>query len=482
MMARPKKAPVAAQLQAALSIQRAAFRAEGEVQYATRIDRLDRCIAMLVDHAPYMVDALSADFGARSTHQSMMSEILTSLGSLKFVKKNLRRWMRPERRRPPGIMALTGAKAQVHYQPKGVVGIMTPWNLPVNMIFSPLADVIGAGNRTMIKPSELAPSTASLMADLFEQYFEVSEIAVFPGDATVGATFSQLPLDHLIFTGGTESGRQVLRNAASQLTPTTLELGGKSPVIISRSANLEAVALKILLGKTMNAGQACVSPDYVLVPDDRVEAFADHCRKAFKQLYPTLLNNPDYSSIINKHHRDRLQSYLEPLAGHCERIEVLNPADDTFSRQKHNKMPLQLVLRPELDSELMNNELFGPVLAVLGYQKIDEAIELINSRPRPLALYYFGSNHKEMRHVLASTHSGGVTINEVMMHVGCDDLPFGGIGASGMGNYRGRDGFRTFSHTRSVFYQGYVSIHKLFGMMPPYSDKVNNMLKQQLQR
>ena len=481
-MPRKNSSQVLAPLRAALTIQRAAFRAEGEVQYATRLDRLDRCIAMLVDHAPYMVDAMSKDFGARSTHQSMMSEIITSLSSLKFVKKNLRRWMRPERRRAPGIMALTGAKAQVHYQPKGVVGIMTPWNFPINMIFSPLADVIGAGNRAMIKPSELVPITASLMSDLFEQYFELSEITVCPGDATVGAAFSKLPLDHLIFTGGTETGCRVLRNAAPQLTPTTLELGGKSPVIVSRSANLEVVAEKILLGKTMNAGQACVSPDYVLVPDNRVEAFANHCQKIFKQLYPTLLDNPDYSSVINKHHFTRLQSYLAPLEGHCERIESLNPANDSFTDQPHNKMPLQLVLRPELDSELMNQELFGPVLAVLGYHTVEAAIALVNSRPRPLALYYFGSDRKEMRQVLASTHSGGATVNDVMMHAGCDDLPFGGIGASGMGNYRGRDGFRTFSHARSVFYQGRLSLHKLFGMMPPYSDKVINMLNQQIRR
>ena len=480
-MARKTKAEAEAALRAARAVQRAAFDAEGEVQYATRIDRLDRCIALLVDHAPSVLSALSADFGSRSTHQSMMSELIAPLGSLKFVKKHLRRWMRPERRRA-GLMAITGAKARVHYQPKGVVGIMAPWNFPVNMIFSPLADVLGAGNRAMIKPSEWAPATAALIKELFEQYFEASEIVVCLGDAGVGAAFSALPLDHLIFTGGTETGRRVLGNAASQLTPTTLELGGKSPVVIGRSADLAEAAEKILLGKTMNAGQACIAPDYVLVPEDRVDAFASHCRQAFKRLYPALLDNPDYSSVINRRHLKRVRSYLEGMDGHCERIDALNPADDAFDGQPHQKMPLHLVVRPEPDTAVMRNELFGPVLALIAYRELDEAIARINARPRPLALYYFGSDGDELRRMLASTHSGGVTVNDVMMHAGCDDLPFGGIGASGMGNYRGRDGFRTFSHARGVFYQGRFSLQKLFGMTPPYGNKAIDNIRSRIRR
>ena len=470
-----------AHLNDVLARQRAAFSAEGEVSLGTRHDRLDRCIAMLVDrHAP-IVEALNADFGSRSRHHSLMADVLASLNSLKFVKRHLKRWMKPERRAAGFPMGLLGARASVHYQPKGVVGIMTPWNFPVNMIFSPLADVIGAGNRAMIKPSERNPVVSALMAELFSEYFEPTEVAVCLGGPEVGATFAGLPFDHLTFTGGTETGRKVLAAAAPNLTPVILELGGKSPVIVGDSADIPQAVERILAGKLMNAGQACVAPDYAFVPRTRLDHFISCCRKTAKTFLPTVQGNPDCTSMIDRRHYQRLWDWLEEAKQDpaC-RIEVCRPDDEPDGSEDSHKMALHLVVHPRADSALMRHEIFGPALAIRVYDDIQEVIDHVNAGPRPLALYYFGRDADEERRVLLATRSGGVTVNDVMMHVGCDDLPFGGIGDSGIGHYRGRDGFRAFSHARAVYRQGAVSLTKLFGMLPPYTDKAGSNLESQI--
>ncbi len=469
-------------LERLLQQQRTAFMKEGEVLYATRIDRLDRCIALLADHSDKLCKAMDQDFNGRSRHLSLMSEIITSLGSLKFAKKHIKKWMKPERRSAGIPMNLLGARASVHYQPKGVVGIMTPWNFPVNMVFSPLADVLAAGNRAMIKPSETNPATAALLAELMQNYFEETEIAVCCGGPETGAAFSTLPLDHLIFTGGTAIGRKVMQSAAANLTPVTLELGGKSPVIIGVSANMAEAAERIISGKSMNVGQACVSPDYVFVPEGHVEGFVRNCRETFIRMFPKITANPDYSSIINQHHYERLQSYVEDARQQGARIEDCTPGSEPAADDKQQKLPLQLVLEPAADALIMQNEIFGPLLVIRSYRSLEDALAFINARPRPLALYYFGRDREEEQKVLAHTRSGGVTINDVMMHVGCDDLPFGGIGASGLGNYRGKDGFRTFSHARAVFRQGFASPAKLFNMLPPYGEKTEKVLSGQIQK
>ena len=465
-----------------LDVQRRAFLAEGEVHYSTRIDRINRCIDMLVDHQHDWAQAVHDDYQGRPQRFSRMGEVLGSVGTLKFVKKNLKKWMKPERRRAPIPMNLLGASARIHYQPKGIVGIMTPWNFPINMVFSPLADALGAGNRVMIKPSEFTPATSKLTAELFERYFEESEIAVCLGGPEVGAAFSSLPLDHLIFTGATEVGRKVLQNSAANLTPTTLELGGKSPVIISESANIADAAEKIIMGKTFNSGQACVSPDYVFLPGGKIQGFVRNCRMVFESMYPRVVDNADMPPLVNQRHYERITQWVQDARDKGCQIEELNPAHETPNEAVSHRLPLYIALEPQEDTLVMTHELFGPVLALRSYTDIDEVIDFINARPRPLALYYFGKDKQEEREVLSRTRSGGVCINDVMLQTGCDDLPFGGIGDSGMGNYHGIEGFRTFSHARSVFRQGFASPAKLFGTLPPYGEKIDKMLDSQIKK
>ncbi len=473
---------LSATLQAQLQRQRDAFNAEGPVALETRLDRLDRCIALLVDNQKPICDAVNQDFGCRSRHVTLMTDIMTSVGSLKFVKSNLKKWMKPEKRRAPVPMNLFGARSVIHYQPKGVIGIMTPWNVPVNMIFSPLADVLGAGNRAMIKPSEFTPATAEVMQGLFERYFEPTEISVVTGGPEVGAAFSALPFDHIIFTGATSIGRLVMRAAAENLVPVTLELGGKSPVVVSDSIAIQESAEKIITGKAMNAGQLCISPDYCFVPASRLEAFITTCRETIEQLYPSIVDNPDYVAMINERHYDRIRSYLDDARDKGARIVELNPSGENWDDRGRHKIPLHLVIEPTEDMKCMQDEIFGPILNIKSYRRVDECIDYINHKPRPLALYYFGKDKAEQEKVLSNTISGGVSVNDIAMHFACDDMPFGGVGPSGMGNYHGFEGFKTFSHARSVFRQGAVNLAKLAGTLPPYGEKIEKILSGQIKK
>lgn len=471
-----------AELHNILDNQRNAFRAEGPVALATRIDRIDRCIALLVDNKEAICDAVNQDFGCRSKYVTLMTDIMNSVGSLKFVKKNLKKWMKPEKRTPFMPMNFLGAKAHVHYQPKGVVGIMTPWNVPVNMIFSPLADVLGAGNRAMIKPSEFTPHTAEIMHTLVGQYFEESEITVITGGPEVGAAFSSLPLDHLIFTGATSIGRLVMRAAAENMVPVTLELGGKSPVIIGEKSDIHVAAERIITGKAMNGGQLCISPDYCFVPQSRMEAFINHCKSVIAEQFPTVQDNPDYVACINERHYDRVKGYIDEATAKGERVIPLCPAGEEFSDRKTHKIALHLVVNPADDLACMQDEIFGALLNIKPYDELEDVIEFINARERPLALYYFGKDKAEQDRVINETISGGVAVNAIALHVATDDLPFGGVGKSGMGSYRGREGFRTFSHGRAVYREGFVDMAKLAGTLPPYGQKVANMLESQIKK
>lgn len=482
MSTQPSMTFVTEPLQQLLDLQRNAFVREGEVALETRIDRLNRCIAMLVDHQTEICEAVNEDFGCRSRHVTLMTDIFTSVGSLKFVKKNLKKWMKPEKRKAPVPMNLFGATAKIHYQPKGVVGIMTPWNVPVNMIFSPLADALGAGNRVMIKPSEFTPKTAEVMQKLFREYFEDSEVSIVTGGAEVGAAFSSLAFDHLIFTGATSIGKLVMKAAAEHLTPVTLELGGKSPVIVSDSGNLEEYAEKIIAGKAMNGGQLCISPDYCFVPASRLEAFITTCKNTIKTLFPTIADNPDFVSVINERHFDRVKGYIDEAKEAGTRVVELNPANEDWSNRERHKIPLHLIIEPSDELKCMQDEIFGPILNIKTYRTLDECLEFIAKRPRPLAMYYFGKDKIEREHVLANSIAGGVTVNDIAMHVACDDMPFGGVGNSGIGNYRGFEGFRTFSHAKSVFSQGFVNLAKLAGTLPPYGEKMDNMMAQQIKK
>jgi coniferyl-aldehyde dehydrogenase len=482
MNASLKESSASAALQAILDNQRRAFRAEGPVALATRIDRIDRCIALLVDNKEAICDAVNKDFGCRSPYVTLMTDVMNSLGSLKFVKKNLKKWMKPEKRSAFMPMNFLGAKAHVHYQPKGVVGIMTPWNVPVNMIFSPLADVLGAGNRAMIKPSEYTPHTADIMQHLFAQYFEQTEIAVVTGGPEIGAAFSALPLDHLIFTGATSIGRLVMRAAAQNMVPVTLELGGKSPVIVGEDCDIHQAAERIISGKAMNGGQLCVSPDYCFVPQSRLEAFIHRCKAVIAEQFPTVQGNPDFVACINERHYDRVKGYIEEASAKGARVIPLCPPGEAFSSRAEHKIALHLVVNPDDELACMQDEIFGALLNIKPYDTLQDVIDFINARERPLALYYFGRDKAEQDKVINETLSGGVAVNAIALHVACDDLPFGGTGHSGMGNYRGRDGFRTFSHARGVYREGFVDMAKLAGTMPPYGQKIANMLESQIKK
>lgn len=464
-----------------LAAQRAAWLAEGGPSAATRKDRLERAIGLLKTHGERLVEAMRADFGHRSVHQSMMTDIAGSIGPLRHAQQHLQGWMRPEKRKVgPFPLNLLGARARVEFQPLGVVGVISPWNFPVNLTFSPLAGILAAGNRCMIKPSEFTPATSAVMAEIFPTAFDVDEIAVITGGSATGAAFAALPFDHLLFTGATSVARHVMRAASEHLVPVTLELGGKSPVVIGRSADLAQTAGAIMAGKTMNAGQICLAPDYVLVPEERVDDFVAAASRAVTRMYPTLLDNPDYTSVINQRHYDRLQGYLAEARARGARVVEINPAAEDFRQQPHHKIPPTLVVDPDDDLAVMQDEIFGPILPVKGYRDVGKAIEFINDRPRPLGLYYFGRDGAEERTVLARTTSGGVTVNDVVMHVAQEDLPFGGVGPSGMGAYHGLDGFRTFSHARAVFTQSRINVAELAGLRPPFGEKMLKALRAQM--
>jgi coniferyl-aldehyde dehydrogenase len=463
-----------------LDAQKRAHIREGAPSIALRKDRINRCIALLVDHQKEIIEAVDADFGNRSKDMSLLTEVMGSIAPLKFSRDNFEKWMRADRRKVEFPFGLLGAKAEVRYQAKGTVGVVSPWNFPVSLTFSPLAGILAAGNRAMIKPSELTPETSALMARLFDLVFDEEEIAVITGGADVGQAFCGLPFDHIIFTGGTGIAKHVMRAAAENLVPLTLELGGKSPTIIGKGANFEQAVTRIIAGKTMNAGQICLAPDYVLAPADQKDAFVQAATAAVGKMFPTIKDNPDYTSIINQRHFERIKGYVEDAKAKGATVVEINPANEDFSQQEHRKIPPTLILDATDDMKVMQDEIFGPVLPVKTYKTVDEAIAYVNANERPLGLYYFGSDQAETEQVLASTTSGGVTLNDVIFHVGQEDLPFGGVGPSGMGSYHGRDGFYEFSHKKAIYAQTSNDITALF--RPPWGAQAKKMIEGRIKK
>jgi coniferyl-aldehyde dehydrogenase len=459
-----------------LAAQKAAFTEELPVSAAVRKDRLARAVAMMVDHGERFCDALSEDFGHRSREQSMVTDIVGSINALKYTAKAIDKWMKPERRKLMFPLGLLGAKGVVEYQPKGVVGIIAPWNFPVQLTMAPIAGAFGAGNRVMIKSSEFTPCVSALFEEVGPQYFDESEAAFFSGGPVEGQAFAKLAFDHMIFTGATGIGKHILHAAADNLTPVTLELGGKSPTIIGRSADLGQATERIALGKMLNAGQICLAPDYLMVPKEKEAEVVSGLQKSVSVLYPTLLENPDYTSVINARHRDRLRGYLDDAREKGGEVIEVNPANEDFASSNGNKMPLYLVRNPTDDMKVMQEEIFGPVLPIKTYEKVEEAIDYVNKNDRPLGLYYFGQDGGEERTVMDRTISGGVTINDVVFHVSMEELPFGGIGPSGMGSYHGHEGFKTFSHAKSIYHQPKINVSKLGGFMPPYGDATKKFI------
>ena len=459
-----------------LDRQKKAYLNDGVVSNEVRLDRLERAVNVIKKNEEKFVDAMSADFGHRSRHQSLFSDIALSISPLRHAQKNLKRWRKSEKRSAIFPLNLLGAKARIDYQPLGVVGLISPWNFPVNLTFAPLAGVLSAGNRVMIKPSEYTPETSNAMAKAISEEFDADEIAVVLGGPETGASFSGLPFDHLLFTGATSIAKHVLSAAAQNLVPVTLELGGKSPVIVSESANMDSAAGAIMAGKMMNAGQICLSPDYVFLPKNRVQEFVESSKKAVAKTFPTLINNPDYTSLINEKHFDRLNSYIDEAKQKGVEVVEINPANEDFRQQPHNKIPPTLIIDPPEELQVMQEEIFGPVMPIKSYDRIEETISYVNDRPRPLGLYYFGSNSKEESDVLNRTTSGGVTVNDVVMHYLQEDLPFGGIGPSGMGSYHGEDGFKRFSHAKAIYCQTKVGA-ALDALRPPYGDSFLKLAK-----
>ena len=469
------------QMQSILDRQRAAYLAEGIVTSETRIDRLERAVRVVKKHQEAFVQAMNEDFGHRSEHQSLFTDVASSIGPLRHAQQNLKRWQKKDKRKvTPGILALLGAKAWVEYQPLGVVGVISPWNFPVNLTFTPLAGVLSAGNRCMIKPSEYTPATSAAMAAGFAEEFDEEEIAVITGGPQTGADFSGLAFDHLLFTGATSVAKHVMRAASENLVPVTLELGGKSPVIISPKADMAPTTDALMAGKMMNAGQICLAPDYVFVPRDRMGEFVESSKRSVAKMYPTLLDNPDYTSVINARHFERINGYVDEARERGVEVVEINPADEDFRQQSAHKIAPTLLIDPPEDSAVMQEEIFGPVMPIKSYDSLDETLDYVNSHDRPLGLYYFGTDQEETQQVLNQTTSGGVTLNDVVMHVAQEDLPFGGVGHSGMGAYHGEDGFRTFSHAKAVFKQATFNPAEKLGLRPPYGDKLMGLLKTQI--
>ena len=463
-------------MQKILDRQKRAYLNDGVVSNEVRHDRLERAVNVIKKNEEKLVGAMSADFGHRSHHQSRFTDIASSIGPLRHAQKNLKRWRKSEKRSAMFPLSLLGAKARVDYQPLGVVGVISPWNFPVNLTFTPLAGVLSAGNRCMIKPSEYTPETSKAMAEAISEEFDIEEIAVVLGGPETGASFSGLPFDHLLFTGATSIAKHVLSAASENLVPVTLELGGKSPVIVGESANMDATAGAIMAGKMMNAGQICLAPDYVFLPKTRVQDFVESSKKAVSKMFPTLLDNPDYTSVINDRHFDRISSYIDEAKQKGVEVVEINPANEDFRQQPHNKIPPTLIIDPPEELQVMQDEIFGPVMPIKSYDQVEETISYVNDRPRPLGLYYFGSNSKEESDVLNRTTSGGVTVNDVVMHVAQEDLPFGGVGPSGMGSYHGEDGFKRFSHAKAIYTQTKLGAF-LEAVRPPYGDSILKMAK-----
>ncbi|MEC8192502.1 MAG: coniferyl aldehyde dehydrogenase [Myxococcota bacterium] len=476
-------AAIRSKLMTILGHQQAAMQSEAVVTLATRIDRLDRAIDALVRNSDRAADALRADFGCRPHAISKLVDVAASIEPLKYARRHVERWMSPERHTPMFPLNLMGASARVEYQPLGIVGIMAPWNFPMHTVFSPLSGVLAAGNRAMIKPSEYTPATAALMAEMIAEAFDPTEIAVTCGDTETGRAFASLPLDHLMFTGSAAVAREVMRAAAENLVPVTLELGGKSPVVLSTTAPLRRALDRIMVGKTINAGQVCMGPDYLFVHEDALDDTLAEAHRSAATMFPTMLENPEYSAIISERHHRRLLGYIDEAKTSGHTVLSINPAGEDFSNQTGAwKIPPTLIVNPSDDLRVMQEEIFGPVLPVKTYRSFDEVIAFINGQPHALAAYYFGHDATEERRFIAETRSGGVCINDVIFQVTQESLPFGGVGPSGMGAYHGIQGFKTMSHAKSVYRQTRVDIAKLGGLVPPFNRTTDAVLKFQIKR
>ena len=453
------------------SLQRAAFARERYPDLRTRVDRLARLKSLVTDNEARFAAAVDSDFGDRSEHETRLAELYIVAAEIADAQANLPRWMRSERVATP--LHLQPGRARIERQPLGVAGIISPWNYPVQLALAPALGALAAGNRVLLKPSELTPATSALLHELVAARFGEDEFAVVLGDAQVGQAFTRLPFDHLFFTGSTVVGRHVALAAAENLTPVTLELGGKSPALFAPDADLALCAPRLVSGKLLNAGQTCIAPDYALVPADRFDAFVTAARAAAARLYPSYAGNPDYTAIINERHYLRLTALIDDARAKGATIVTLAAAGEKLEPGSR-KLPPVLILGVNDTMAVMREEIFGPLLPVEAYANVGEAVAKINGRPHPLAFYYFGRDRTECGNVLRQTLAGGVTVNDTLWHFVHKNLPFGGVGASGSGAYHGEATFLTFSHRKAVFVQPRFAASRM--LYPPYGKLFEKVL------
>jgi coniferyl-aldehyde dehydrogenase len=454
-----------------LPMQKSAFSKDPYLSAQTRIDDLVKLKAVIIEHQEALVQAMSKDFGCRSVDDSKIGDLMPTIMGINYAIKHIKKWMKPSKRHVSVLFQ--PAKAFVMYQPLGVIGIITPWNYPIFLSLGPLTTALAAGNRAMIKMSEFTPATNDVIKSMLGKIFNNDKVAVINGGPDTAAHFSNQPFDHLIFTGSTRVGKIVMAAAAKNLTPVTLELGGKSPTIIDDEIDIKDAVSRFILGKTFNAGQTCVAPDYILCPAGRVDELKQTISKQFCKMYPSVANNKDYGGIINDAQLQRLSQWLSDAKAKGAILTTLG-SDSEQECIAAGKIPLTLVNNVNDDMLLMQEEIFGPLLPIVSYNDLDEAIAYVNERPRPLALYLCSHDANTQQKVLERTHAGGVCLNDAAMHVAQDDMPFGGIGPSGMGHYHGHEGFLTFSKAKSVFKKG--KINTASNAFPPYGKLVHKLI------
>jgi len=464
--------PVSADMRGIFDAQRAAFLRAGPPPLQERRAALKRLAEAIGRGTDHLAAAISADFGNRSRHETELGEVVPAQSAIRHTLRHLGRWMRPKR--VSVGLELMPAGARILHQPVGVVGIISPWNYPFNLAIVPLVAALAAGNRVMLKPSELTPRTSNFLAELLADLFPAEQVATVIGGSETGQAFARLPFDHLLYTGSTAIGRLVMQAAAENLTPVTLELGGKSPCIVGEDATLPSAVESIVYGKLLNAGQTCIAPDYVLLPERMLDEFVGLTTATVEKFYPTLAANPDYTSIVDDRHYRRIAQYVGEAKASGARVVEINPARETLAAETRRLAPT-LVIEPPDDLALMREEIFGPVLPIKTYRGLDQAIDYVNRHPRPLALYYFGADGGKRDEVLRRTVSGGVSVNTTLFHFAAENLPFGGVGPSGIGAYHGEFGFQTFSHRKGVFLQSRLNAARL--LYPPFGLLTDWMLR-----
>jgi coniferyl-aldehyde dehydrogenase len=473
-------------MRAILDQQRAAFRAAPAPDLKARRADLARLAGLIEQHQEHLIAAVSADFTHRSRQDTLLGDLFPTLSSIRHLSRHLRSWMQPERR--PVALPFQPGRAWIEQQPRGVVGVMAPWNYPVGLALVPLATALAAGNRVMLKPSELTPATSELLRSMLGKAFADEQVAVATGGPDVGNAFAHLPFDLICFTGSTAVGRLVMQAASENLVPVILELGGKSPALVDEEYPLERAARSIAHGKLANAGQTCIAPDYALVPADKADRFVQHLQAQIRQLYPDWAGNPDYGAIVSPRHHDRLTRLVEDARSRGATVlqdeSPAGPQASSRARPESSAGPRRFpptILRNVTGAMMaMQEEIFGPLLPVVTYDSLDHAIGYINDHPRPLALYLFSHHAGRQQQVLARTTAGGVTINDTMLHFLNDTLPFGGVGPSGMGSYHGIEGFRNFSHRKPVFHQSKFNFADL--LRPPFGRRFDRIMSILLRR